>query len=61
MWNGNQQYPSQIPTRLDFSNHIQQQRLPPRPPSSQYPQTINNTVTTNNCKINKINFFSIVF
>ncbi|UJR13836.1 hypothetical protein I4U23_000847 [Adineta vaga] len=57
-----QQYPTQIPTRLDFSNQIQlpsqqqQQRLPPRQssPSPQYPQAINHTyssnstVTTNN-------------
>jgi hypothetical protein len=55
MWNGNQQYPSQIPTRLDFSNQIQQQRLPSRQSSSQYSQPINNTVTTNTrkTKINK--------
>ncbi|UJR33366.1 hypothetical protein I4U23_020814 [Adineta vaga] len=51
MWNGNQQqsqYASQIPTRLDFSNQIQQ-RLPPRQssPSSQYSQSINNTNNNN--------------
>ncbi len=68
MWNGNQQqqqqqpqYASQISTRLDFPNQIQQ-RLPPRqssPSSTQYSQSTNNnntyssnsTVTTNNCTI----------
>jgi hypothetical protein len=58
MWNGNQHYVSQNPTRLDFSNQIpqqqQQQRLPPRQ-STQYSQAINNTVPTNNCKIEIIN------
>ena len=50
MWNGHQQYVSQNPTRLDFSNQTQQQqRLPPRP-STQYSQAINNPVPTNNCK-----------
>jgi len=74
MWNGNQQqqpppppppqYASQISTRLDFTNQIQQ-RIPPRqssPSSSQYSQTITNnnnnayssnpTVTTNDRWIN---------
>lgn len=55
MWNGNnqQQYVSQNPTRLDFSNQIQppqQQRLPSRQ-SSQY--SSNSTMPTNNCKIFK--------
>jgi len=51
MWNGNQQqYPPQIPTRLDYSNQIQQQqRLPPRQssPSPKYSQAINNTYSSN--------------
>jgi hypothetical protein len=55
MWNGNQQqqqqYVSQIPTRLDFSNQIQQQQRLPSRQSSQY--SSNNTVPTNNCKIKK--------
>jgi hypothetical protein len=64
MWNSNQQQPqyaSQISTRLDFPNQIQQ-RLPPRqssPSSTQYSQSTNNnntyssnsTVTTNNSTI----------
>ncbi|CAF1006502.1 unnamed protein product [Rotaria sp. Silwood1] len=61
IWNGNQQpYGSQISNRLDFSNQIQQQRLPHTQPSpsSQYSQAINNTyssnstVTTNNLPSN---------
>jgi hypothetical protein len=52
MWNGNQQpqYASQIPTRLDFTNQIQQ-RLPPRqssPSSSQYSQSITPSNSNNN-------------
>lgn len=64
-WNGTQQqqqppppqqYPSQIATRLDFSNQMQQPRLPPRQssPSPQYPTAMNHaypstsTVTNNN-------------
>ena len=52
MWNGNQQpqYASQMPTRLDFNNQIQQ-RLPPRqssPSSSQYSQSIPPSSSTNN-------------
>jgi len=71
MWNGNQQqYPPQIPTRLDYSNQIQQQqqRLPPRQssPSPKYSQAINNTyssnstVNTNNCK-RKIEHILIIY
>jgi hypothetical protein len=52
MWNGNQQpqYASQMLTRLDFNNQIQQ-RLPPRqssPSSSQYSQSIPPSNSTNN-------------
>ncbi|CAF1059106.1 unnamed protein product [Adineta ricciae] len=64
MWNNTQQpppqqqqqqhYPTQIPTRLDFPNQIQQQqRLPPRQssPSPQYPQTMNHTYSSNSTVI----------
>ena len=50
MWNGNQQppqYPSQLPTRLDYPPNQMQQRLPPRqasPSTSNYSQSI----TSNN-------------
>lgn len=56
MWNGNQQqpqYPSQLPTRLDYPNQIQA-RLPPRqasPSTSHYSQSIpsnnSNTYSSN--------------
>ena len=52
MWNGNQsqQYPPQIPTRLDFSNQQQQQQQQQRQssPSTQYPQIMNQTYPANN-------------
>ena len=76
MWNGNQsqqQYPSQIPTRLDFPTPLPSQRLPPSQPSpsSQYSHPISNTnlnktnyssnstVTTNNRK-ERLVFFSFL-
>jgi hypothetical protein len=51
MWNGNQQqsqqYATQIPSRLDFSNQMQAQRLPPRQtspsPVPHYPQPSSHT------------------